>query len=393
MSKTSAAYDVIVIGGGAAGLFCASVAGKRGRRVAVLEHNQRPGNKILISGGGRCNFTNTRASWENYLSENPRFCCSAMARFTPSDFIALVEKHGIRYHEKTLGQLFCDKSSRQILEMLLEECEEAGVQIFTSCHVQEVKRTDGFYVQTSSEELQAQSLVIATGGLSFSNLGASDFAYRLAKQFELPVISPRPGLVPLRFSEEDKRLFESLSGVSLPVRTVFGKREFSEAALFTHRGMSGPAVLQISSYWQAGEKVYFDLLPGEKEKGWLASRRGGQRKLSALLAQHWPRRFAERWSDLYAPQKNPAQFSQEELLKTDQLLHAWPVNFNGSEGYTKAEVTCGGVDTKSLSSKTMEAQSVPGLYFIGEAVDVTGWLGGYNFQWAWASGHAAGVVC
>lgn len=371
--------DVIVVGGGAAGLFCAFQAGLRGRRVRLIEHNDRVGKKIGISGGGRCNFTNLGATWENYLSGNPDFCRSALARFTPEDFVRFVEKHGIAYHEKKLGQQFCDGSSRAIIEMLLAECAAAGVEIRCGCAVREVRKTDRFVLETSQGEFSAESLVIATGGLSFAKLGATDFGYRVARQFGLKVTEVRPGLVPLTLEG-----FADLSGVSLPVVMSCGGVSFAEAMLFTHRGVSGPAVLQISSYWREGREITVDLRPELK-----AFERKGA--VSSLL-QVWPRRFAEAWSERHALAKPLAQYTRGELEELDRLLHRWPLAATGTEGYAKAEVTLGGVDTGELSSKTLEARGVRGLFFIGEVVDVTGWLGGYNFQWAWASAHAAGEV-
>lgn len=392
MSASTSHYDVAVIGGGAAGLMCALTAGQRGRRVVLLEHNERVGKKIAISGGGRCNFTNLNAGAGNYLSTHPDFCRSALARYTPADFIALVERHGIAYHEKKLGQQFCNTSSRLIIEMLLAECREASVEIRCHCRVTDVSRSDRFSLLTSTGPITADSLVIATGSLSFANLGATDFGHKLAAQFGLDVTPLRPGLVPLTFSGDDRNAFQELSGLALPVIASSGSTRFEEAMLFTHRGVSGPAILQISSYWQNGGEVAFDLLPDVKDPNWLADQRRTKTSLPAILAQHWPRRFADVWCERYAPAKPLAHFKERELRDFSQLLHRWPISFPGSEGYPKAEVTLGGVSTRELSSKTMEARKVPGLFFIGEVVDVTGWLGGYNFQWAWASGHAAGEV-
>jgi predicted Rossmann fold flavoprotein len=383
--------DVLIIGAGAAGLMCAIEAGKRGRRVTVLEHNERVGLKIAISGGGRCNFTNLGASPDNFLSANPDFCKSALARYTPWDFIALVEKHRIPYHEKKLGQQFCDTSSRAIIEMLLAECAAAGVEIRTHCRVTEVRRSDRFHLETSSGPLDSAALVIATGGLSFPKLGATDFGYRLARQFGLKLTEIRPGLVPLTFAAADQPL-HALSGLSVPVVARHAGAEFRENLLFTHRGLSGPAILQISSYWREGGAIRFDLLPDESAADLLPRARREALDPVTLLSQHWPRRFAEAWCARHAPAKSLAHFTTAEQASLTTLLHAWPLTFSGTEGYPKAEVTLGGIDTAELSSKTMEARRVPGLFFIGEVVDVTGWLGGYNFQWAWASGHAAGQV-
>jgi predicted Rossmann fold flavoprotein len=381
--------DVVVIGGGAAGLMCALVAGQRGRRVLLLENNDRVGKKIAISGGGRCNFTNLGTGPANYLSSNPDFCKSALARYTPADFIALVEKHRVTYHEKKLGQQFCDSSSRAIIDLLLAECAAAKVDIRVNCRVEAIEKPERFRVTTNHGTFECASLVVASGGLSFAKLGASDFGYRVARQFGLRITELRPGLVPLTFEAED-RVLQELSGVSVPVVAKNRGQTFTENLLFTHRGVSGPAVLQISSYWKEGETLHFDLLPGVN--GDLETARKTDRDLPALLARYWPRRFAETWSARYAPGKLLAQFKAREWEEVAARLHAWPMRFAGTEGYPKAEVTLGGVDTRGLSSKTMEAREVRGLYFIGEVVDVTGWLGGYNFQWAWASGHAAGEV-
>ena len=382
--------DVVVIGGGAAGLMCAAEAGRRGRRVRVLEHNESVGKKIAISGGGRCNFTNLGATWENYLSEQPAFCKSALARYTPWDFLALVEKHGIAYHEKRLGQQFCDGSSRQIIELLLAECARAGVEIMVNCRVGAVAKPERFRVETSLGEMQPEAVVIATGGLSFAKLGASDFGYRVARSFGLALTDLRPGLVPLTLDGPALREASALSGVSLPVALACGNERFEESLLFTHRGVSGPAVLQISSSWRGGETVWCNLLPEENAGAWLARVRQENADLLPRLSQVWPRRFAEAWCARFAPKKRLPQLSREEMAGLEEAISAYPILPSGTEGYPKAEVTLGGVKTSELSSKTMEVKGVPGLYFIGEVVDVTGWLGGYNLQWAWASGVAAG---
>jgi predicted Rossmann fold flavoprotein len=382
--------EVIVLGAGAAGLMCAMTAGQSGRRVLLLEQNERVGQKIAISGGGRCNFTNLQAAPENYLSQNPDFCRSALARYTPADFTALVEKHGIAYHEKKLGQLFCDKSSREIIDLLLEECRLAGVEIRIGCRVQSVRKGDGFSVVTNQGTFNAPGLVVATGGLSFPKLGATDFGHRLARQFGLRLTELRPGLVPLTFADTTLETFAELTGVALPVRLRHPRQSFAEALLFTHRGLSGPAVLQASSYWREGESLSVELASAVTAEVLVTG--PGDGSFRQRLSQHFPRRFAEVWSAQHAPAKPIAQWNKAEVQKVTRLLTDWPLMPTGTEGYPKAEVTCGGVDTRDLSSKTMESRAVPGLYFIGEVVDVTGWLGGYNFQWAWASGHAAGVA-
>jgi len=382
---------VIVIGAGGAGLMCAMEAGKRGRRVLVLEHNDGVGKKIAISGGGRCNFTNLGAGPDNYLSNNPDFCKSALARYTPWDFVALVEKHRIAYHEKKLGQQFCDGSSRAIIEMLLAECAAAGVEIRLNCRVSEVRKPDRFALATNTGPLGCQALVVATGGLSFAKLGATDFGHRVARQFGLKLTEIRPGLVPLTFAREDTAL-GALSGVSLPVTARSNGVAFSENLLFTHRGLSGPAILQISSFWREGGTVEFDLLPGQLAADRLNEARREALDPVTLLSRDWPRRFAEAWCARHAPARSLVHYKAQEQSALAARLQAWPLHFAGTEGYPKAEVTLGGVDTTELSSKTMEARGVPGLFFIGEVMDVTGWLGGYNFQWAWASGHAAGQV-
>jgi hypothetical protein len=382
--------DVIVIGGGAAGLFCAIEAGRRGRSVLVLEHAEQVGKKIRISGGGRCNFTNLTVSAENYISANPHFCKSALARYTPADFISLVEKHGIAYHEKKLGQLFCDGSSAQIIEMLLGECEDAGVEIRCGCRVLEVERGERFELETNQGSLAAESLVIATGGLSIPPLGATDFGYRIARQFGLRIEETRPALVPLTLAAETQRRLSSLSGVSLDVIVGCRGREFRENMLITHRGLSGPAILQISSYWRPGESISINLLPGREASEWLRDNQSSGVELATLLGQHLPKRFAQAWCELYAASRPLKQYNQSELAEIARKIHDLRLVPGGTEGFRKAEVTAGGVATSELSSRTMEARRVPGLYFIGEVVDVTGQLGGYNFQWAWASGYAAG---
>ena len=385
-------YDVVVVGGGGGGMFCAFTAANRGKSVLLLEHNERVGKKIEISGGGRCNFTNINATSENYLSGNSDFCKSALARYTPWDFIALVEKHGIAYHEKKLGQQFCDGSSRQIISMLSEECMEAGVRTLCNCSVQEVEKQERFLIHTSRGTFTSDALVVATGGLSFAKLGASDIGYRIARKFGINVTTLHPGLVPLTFRPQEQSFFEPLAGVSLPVRVTHGGKSFEEAMLFTHRGVSGPAILQISSFWKEGDALTFDLLPERADsENFTSSLRGGSSALQ-ILSRAWPRRFAESWSAKNAPEKPLAQCTKSEIESLTSSLHGWQASFAGTEGYPKAEVTLGGVETGELSSKTMESRKVPGLYFIGEVVDVTGWLGGYNFQWAWASADACGTA-
>ncbi len=382
--------DVIVLGGGAAGLFCALTAGRRGRRVLVLEGAEKVGKKILISGGGRCNFTNLHAAPENFLSENPNFAKSALARFTPQDFLALVARHRIRYHEKKLGQLFCDESAREIVGMLLRECEAARVEIRVNCRIEAVEKEARFVVRTSQGRFESDSLVVATGGLSIPKMGATDFGHRLARQFGLRVTQTRPALVPLTLAPPDLTPLQPLSGVSLDAVVRFRRQTFRENVLLTHHGLSGPAILQISSYWQPGEPIEIDLLPDDPEDRLLREEADGTRELRTVLGQAWSQRFAQTWTDLHAPSRPMRRFSPRELRAVAEKIHHWRLLPNGTEGYRKAEVTAGGVDTRELSSATMEARLVPGLHFIGEVVDVTGWLGGYNFQWAWASGHAAG---
>ncbi len=387
--------EVLVIGGGAAGLFCARTAGQRGLRVELLEHNPRPGNKILISGGGRCNFTNTGATWANYVtSGSPHFMKSALARYTPADFLALVERHGIAWHEKKLGQLFCDQSSKQILHLLEEECADAGVAVTVDCKVSSVSREPdgGWVVETSKGRRCARSLVIATGGLSFPKLGATPFGYHVAKQFGVPLVEPRPGLVPLTFAQSGFGAFTALSGLSIDCETFADaeRPRFRENVLFTHRGLSGPSILQISSHLRPREPFRINLLPGVDALELLRSNRSGGKDVKSVLRGLLPERFVQAWIGPDARPRQLAQLPQKELEALATRLNAWEMTPDGDEGYPKAEVTVGGVDTAALSSKTMECRGVPGLYFIGEVVDVTGWLGGYNFQWAWASGHAAG---
>jgi predicted Rossmann fold flavoprotein len=381
-------FDVVILGAGAAGLMCAIEAGKRGRRVAVLERAERIGKKILISGGGRCNFTNLHCRPESFLSANPHFAKSALARYTPADFIALVEKQGIAYHEKTLGQLFCDGPAQQIVAMLEAECRAVGVRIQTNVNVEQVSREDGFLLRAGADEFRAESLVIATGGLSIPKMGATGFGYDLARQFGLKIIEPRPALVPFTFAQNDAAHFCDLAGVSAEVIASIGGQSFREKMLITHRGLSGPAILQISSYWKPGQTVSLDLAPDCELTGALRDPKK-PRDLSAAKAAFrttLPNRFAERWLDVYPPQG----WSNHALDELERRAHNWQVTPAGTEGYAKAEVTAGGVDTNELSARAMESCKVPGLYFIGEAVDVTGHLGGFNFQWAWASGFSAG---
>ncbi|WP_269790907.1 NAD(P)/FAD-dependent oxidoreductase [Stenotrophomonas sp. Iso1] len=393
MASTTIRCDVLVVGAGAAGLMCALTAGQRGRLVQVIDHANKPGKKILMSGGGRCNFTNTGTTPANFLSANPHFCKSALARYTPGDFIDMVERHGIAYHEKELGQLFCDISSKQIVKMLLDECADAGVKVRTDCGVQDIERgTDGFHVQTAQGLFHCASLVIATGGLSIPSMGASGFGYEVARRFGHEVLPTRAGLVPLTLSGKHQERFAELSGVALPVEARCNGQSFRNFMLLTHRGVSGPAILQISSYWQPGDDLRLDLLPGQDAGEWLRTmkRERGASELRTILSEVMPRRLALRLCEQWLDDKPVRQLDERALKTTADLLNNFPLVASGSEGYRTAEVTLGGVDTRKVSSSTMESHVVPGLHFIGEVLDVTGWLGGYNFQWAWASGHAAG---
>ena len=391
---TEKSYDAIVIGAGAAGLMAAIAAGQRGLRVLVVDHANKVGKKILMSGGGRCNFTNTGTTPAQYLSANPHFCKSALARYTPWHFIELVERHGIAYHEKELGQLFCDESSKLIVKMLLDECAAAAVEVRTHCTIERVEHLDdgGFCLHTAQGRLVATSLVVASGGLSIPSMGASGFGYTLAKQFGHEVLPTRAGLVPLTLTGKHAERLQDLAGVSLPVEARCNGASFRNFMLVTHRGISGPSILQISSYWQPGDDLRLDLLPGidadAQLREWQASRRDAE--LKTLLAEVLPKRFAQRLCEHWITSKPLRQYTPPELRGIADLLSSWPLVANGTEGYRTAEVTLAGVDTDGLSSSTMMSRHVPGLYFIGEVVDVTGWLGGYNFQWAWASGHAAG---
>jgi len=381
-------FDVIILGAGAAGLMCAIEAGKRGRRVAVLERSERIGKKILISGGGRCNFTNLLCRPENFISANPHFAKSALARYTPADFIAMVEKHGIAYHEKTLGQLFCDGSAQQIVSMLEAECRAAGVRIQTNVKVDGVSRENGFLVRAADDEFYADVLVVATGGLSIPKMGATAFGYDLARQFGLNIVQPQPALVPLTLNRDDTAHFCDLAGLSAEVVASIGAQSFREKMLITHRGLSGPAILQISSYWKPSQAITLDLAPEHELTAALRDPKARRDLPSAKTAFRTalPNRFAERWLDLHPPQS----WSNHALDELERLAHHWQIVPDGTEGYAKAEVTAGGVDTNELSAKTMESRKVPGSFFIGEVVDVTGHLGGFNFQWAWASGFSAG---
>jgi len=386
-------FDALVIGAGAAGLMCAIAAGRRGKRVLVVEHANRVGKKILMSGGGRCNFTNTGTTPANYLSANPHYCKSALARYTPADFIAMVERHGIAWHEKELGQLFCDDSSKQIVRMLLDECAEAGVRIETSCRIDRVRHGEaGFHLDTTMGSFAAPALVVACGGLSIPSMGASGFGYELARQFGHAVLPTRAGLVPLTLSGKHQERLADLSGVALPVEARCNGSAFRNFMLVTHRGISGPAILQISSYWNPGDDLRLDLLPDEDAHAWLLAQRNERAatELRNVLAERIPKRFAQRLCEHWFTSKPMRQYRDAELREIANVLAAWPLVASGTEGYRTAEVTLGGVDTDELSSSTMQSKHVPGLYFIGEVVDVTGWLGGYNFQWAWASGQACG---
>jgi len=412
VNHPSHSYDAIIVGAGAAGLMCAIEAGKRGRRVALLERADRIGKKILISGGGRCNFTNLHCTPENFLSENPDFARSALARYTPADFIALVRKHRIAFHEKTLGQLFCDDSASQITTMLETECREAGVQLFLNAHIAEITRDSGFRVRISASvgaapyalqgagfdsnsthtnvrspisEFHAGSLVVATGGLSIPKMGATSFGYDLARQFAVNIISPRPALVPLLLNAADHKNFADLAGVSTDVLATCNGHSFREAMLFTHGGLSGPAILQSSSYWRAGQPIHVDLARGRDVTATLRATTARTPTAIRTALHFLPKRLATRWLEL----NTPPSWTNAGLASFEEKLHAWPVVPAGTEGYAKAEVTAGGIDTRELSSKTMESRKIPGLFFIGEVVDVTGQLGGFNFQWAWSSAYAA----
>lgn len=387
-------YDIVILGAGAAGMMCAIEAGKRGRRVLVIDHADAPGEKIRISGGGRCNFTNIHAKPENFLSQNPHFCRSALSRYSPRDFVKLVEKHGIPYHEKTLGQLFCDHSAKDIINMLVNEMEAVGVTLWLDTGITSVTRTDNHFIVTiPNGDITAQAVVIATGGLSIPKMGATGIGYNIAQQFGHSLVPTRAGLVPLLFDAELLALTKPLSGVSVDNGILsHGKTQFREALLLTHRGLSGPSVLQISSYWREGDAIIVNLLPDidlfatlKEERG-----KGSKTHLHNLLAQYLPRRLAEMIAEKSGFNASLADLSDQKLRVIADAVQKWQISPTGSEGYRTAEVTLGGVDTKQISSKTMESTLQPGLYFIGEVVDVTGWLGGYNFQWAWASGFVAG---
>jgi predicted Rossmann fold flavoprotein len=397
-------FDVVIIGAGAAGMMCAAQAGLRGRRVLLIEHVAKLGERIRISGGGRCNFTNREVSAQNFLSQNPHFCRSALTRYSQHDFIALVERHRIAYHEREHGQLFCIDSAKQIIDMLKKECDDAQVQWAMSCQVSRVERVGAegasFRIHTTQGAFDCLSLVIACGGLAAPKIGASPFGYQIAEQFHIPVIPPKPALVPLALAPEILTLLQALAGVSLDTvtRVAGNKQTFREQLLITHRGLSGPAILQISSYWQmqeyhAQEKkqaIEIDLLPGSDSAAWLTEHRHAKTLLANLLAEKLPRRFAQEWCALHGWKKSLAEYSNRDFDAIVRALQTWSLMPAGTLGYNKAEVTLGGVDTRALSSKTMEAQATPGLFFIGEVVDVTGWLGGYNFQWAWSSAWVAG---
>ena len=382
--------DVLILGAGAAGLMAAIAAGRRGQRVTVLDHAAEPGAKILISGGGRCNFTNLGTVPERFWSDNPHFCRSALKQFTPRDFIAMVERHKIAYHEKTLGQLFCDGSARQILRMLLDEAAAAGVRILADTRIIAASRPDCFRVETSRGAFTAPALILATGGLSIPKMGATGLTHDLARQFGLRLVAPRPGLVPLTFDGALGAMMEGLAGVSLPVVASLGKARFAEAMLFTHRGLSGPAILQIASAWREGP-IRLDLLPGTRAEDWLLERKLSRPRaeLATILGELLPHRLAAALA-APLPQGRIADLPDRPLRALAAQLNRWEITPSGTEGYAKAEVTLGGVDTRDLASRDMQAVAVPGLFVVGEAVDVTGWLGGYNFQWAWSSGWAAG---
>jgi predicted Rossmann fold flavoprotein len=391
----AARFDDAIIGAGAAGMMCAATAGQRGRRVLLIDHYAKIGEKIRISGGGRCNFTNIHATHADFLSADPAFCRPALERYTPRDFVALVESHGIAWHEKTLGQLFCDRSSQQIIDMLRAECAKGSVEWWQPCEVRAVRNDgEGFRLETTRDAALVQSLVIASGGLTVPKIGATPFAYKVAEQFGLAVVAPKPALVPLGFEPRFLEQFAELSGVSVDVEVRCAGGRFRENLLFTHRGLSGPAILQISSYWQqagAAEPLRINLLPDVDVREWLAKKARSRALFSTLLAERIPKRVAHRWCSAHGLDRPMAELGSEALHRAASLLTEWKVQPSGTLGYNKAEVTLGGVDTRGLSPETMEARAAKGLYFIGEGVDVTGHLGGFNFQWAWASGRAAGL--
>ena len=396
MNPRHCQYDVIVIGAGAAGMMCASVAGQRGKRVLLIEHYHKLGEKIRISGGGRCNFTNLHTKPEHFISQNPHFCRSALARYTPQDFIKLVSSHGIKHHEKTLGQLFCDNSAAEIIRMLKTECDRGKVEWKMPCAVVGIRREGDTYVlQTNQGSVQSTSLVIATGGLAVAKIGATAFGYKVAGQFGLNIIQPRPALVPLSFAPETLQRYGDLSGISLDAEVTCNGGTFREAILLTHRGLSGPAILQISSYWQNGpakNPIHINLLANPQQATWLREQRHAKAQFNNVLVAIFPRRFAQLWSEAHQFIKPNNEFTDSAYEAAVSALEDWKIQPSGTLGYNQAEVTLGGVDSKNLSSKTMEATTVKGLYFIGEVVDVTGHLGGFNFQWAWASGVAAGLA-
>jgi len=392
MSGGDVRFDVVVIGAGAAGMMCAATAGLRGRRVVLIEHYPVLGEKIRISGGGRCNFTNVNAGPSNFVSRNPDFCKSALARYTPRDFIALVERHRIGYHEKKLGQLFCDRSARDLIAMLKADCDRGRVAWRMPCPVDSVLREGGAWrIATPMGPIHAESLVIATGGLTVPKIGATPFGYRVAEQFGLAVVPPSPALVPLALPPEALAQWGDLAGVSIDVEVTCGAGRFRENLLFTHRGLSGPAILQISTYWNGRAPLVIDVLPDTSAAEWLIAERASSAHLDTLLAERLPQRLAERWCGVLGVTAPIRQMPERRLHEIATGLHAWSLLPSGTLGYSKAEVTLGGVDTRGLSSRSMMATQVPGLFFVGEVVDVTGWLGGYNFQWAWSSGHAAGM--
>ncbi len=382
--------DIIIIGAGASGLICAAESAKRKRSVLVIEHMKRIGNKIRVSGGGRCNFTNINTGPENYSSQNAHFCRSALSQFGPADFIALLERYGVRYKEKKSGQLFCEKSSEEIVTMLQNECSRAGAEISLHTTVRHIKKTGFFEVQTDKGKFISDSLVIASGGLSYPELGATGIGYRIAKTFGINVTALQPGLVPFEFNAKDLKIFSLLSGISVYAGLTVNKRSFTDNILFTHRGLSGPGVLQMSLYWKKGEKISIDLLPGTDIHDYLMSKNHSKTELANALSKFLPKRFTRCWFDPETGSKALQQFTPKELLELSERLHHWKIEPRDFEGYQKAEVTLGGIDTKELSSKTMESRKVPGLFFTGEVVDVTGQLGGFNLQWAWSSGFVAG---